>query len=244
MRRARVRRLIVLPIVGAGLVALGFVGWRLATANLATVEPGRIYRSGQMDGRTLGRVLREKKIKTVLNLRGANPAWLWYRQERATVLGAGATQVDVAMSSCEWMSRAQLGAVLHVLETAEYPLLIHCQHGAERTGLVAAFSELLRPGGSLQSARGQFSVAYLFLPIKDGAVMLRHFEQYTAWLEQHRLAHSPDQFRRWVAEEFQPRSPSREDWPYDPYPLVVVTRPASMEAGASLAKRAAANPVR
>ena len=28
-----------------------------------------------------------------------------------------------------------------------------------------------------------------------------------------------------MAEGFQPRKPSREDWPYDPYPLVVITRP-------------------
>jgi protein tyrosine phosphatase (PTP) superfamily phosphohydrolase (DUF442 family) len=226
------------------MMALGFLGWRLITANFATVEPGRIYRSGQMNGRTLGSVLRDKDIKTVLNLRGANPAWLWYRHERAIVLGAGATQVDVAMSSCEWMSRAQLQAVIQVLDSAEYPILIHCQHGSERTSLVSAFCELLRPGGSLERARGQFSVAYLFVPVKDGAVMLDHLEQYAGWLEGQRIEHSPDQFRRWVAEGFKPHPPSREDWPYDPYPLVVVTRPAPLEHEASLAKAKEPGPVR
>ena len=93
--------------------------------------------------------LREHRIKTVLNLRGSNLGDAWYRDEVAATNHAGATQVDVAMSSCVWMSRAQLRALIGRLMTAEYPMLIHCAWGSERTGLVSAFAELLRPGGTL-----------------------------------------------------------------------------------------------
>ena len=62
------------------------------------------------------------------------------------------------MSSCVWMSHAQLRTVIDTLDTAEYPLLLHCQWGAERTGLVSAFTELLRPGSTLEEARAQFSI--------------------------------------------------------------------------------------
>jgi protein tyrosine phosphatase (PTP) superfamily phosphohydrolase (DUF442 family) len=236
MRAARVRRSIVATIAALAMMGGAFVGWRLATANLATVEPGRIYRSAQMDAKALSRVVHDRRIKTVLNLRGPNPGSTWYREERAAVLAAGATQVDVSMSSCEWMSRAQLQAVVHLLESVDYPLLIHCQQGAERTGLVSAFSELLRPGGSLADARRQFSVMYLFLPVKDGAVMLEHLEQYAAWLKRQGADHSPAQFRRWVKEGFEPRSPSRENWPYDPFPLVLITRPAPSKRAVPLAQ--------
>ena len=34
---------------------------------------------------------------------------------------------------------------------------------------------------------------------------------------------SPEHFRRWVDEGFRPQLPNREEWPYDPYPLVVIT---------------------
>src|ERR687897_613502 len=95
----------------------------------------------------------------------------------------------------------------------------------ERAALASAFAELLRPGGSLTSARAQFSIRYMFLPIKDGAVMLAHLDQYAAWLGEQRLEHAPAQFRRWVDEGFRPGRPSREQWPYDPYPLIVITRP-------------------
>jgi hypothetical protein len=161
----------------------------------------------------------------VLNLRGANPRQGWYRAERAATTAAGATQVDVAVSSCEWMSRDQLRAVVRVLDTSEYPLLMHCHWGAERTGWVAAVATLLRPGATLDDARRQFSVAYLFVRYGDGKVMAEHLDQYADWLRAQGLSHSPGAFRRWVDGGFRPGTPSREDWPYDPYPLVVITRP-------------------
>jgi Tyrosine phosphatase family len=138
---------------------------------------------------------------------------------------ACATHVDVAMSSCLWMSRAQLRALVKTLDTAEYPLLIHCAWGSERTGLVSAFAELLRPGATLDDARAQFSIRYLFVRVNDGKVMAEHLDQYENWLRARGIEHAPANFHRWVDEGFQPGQPSREDWPYDPYPLVVTARP-------------------
>jgi protein tyrosine phosphatase (PTP) superfamily phosphohydrolase (DUF442 family) len=226
----------------AALSVAGDIAWKLDTANFAVVVPGRIYRSAQMDAKTLRRVLRERAIKTVLNLRGPHPDQAWYRAERATTIASGATQIDVAMSSCEWMSRAQLREVLHILDSCEYPLLIHCQHGAERTGLGSAIVQLLRPGVSLAEARRQFSWRYLFLPIKNGMVMLEHFDSYARWLRDQHLDHSPVQFRRWVAEGFHPNHPGREDWPYDPYPLAVITRPGRVDGERLAAQRGQSSP--
>jgi hypothetical protein len=203
----------------------GWVGWKLETGNFATVEPDRVYRAAQMDAKTLSHVVRAHRIRTVLNLRGSHPETGWYRRERAETLAQGATQVDIAMSSCEWMSRAQMQALVHVLDTCDYPILIHCWRGAERTGLVSAFVELLRPGGSLAQARAQFSVFHLFLPLGDGALVSRHLDQYEAWLLSQGAEHTPERFRAWVNGSFRPGKPSREEWPYDPYPLVVITRP-------------------
>jgi hypothetical protein len=132
------------------------------------------------------------------------------------------------MASDQWLTRDQARVLLDLLQTCERPVLIHCQWGAERTGLASAFVELLRPGGSLESARAQFTPYYLFLPVKDGLVMQAHVERYAAWLEAEGVAHTPARFRRWLTERYEPGSPSREEWPYDPYPLVVVSRPATV----------------
>src|SRR4051812_12375915 len=225
MRAARIRKWVVRPLLLLLLPALGFLAWNLATGNLATVRPGRVYRSGQLRAVDLGRVVRDRGIRTVLNLRGAHPDQAWYRAERAATLGAGATQVDMAMSSCEWMSRDQARMLVKVLDTCDYPVLIHCWRGAERTGWVSAVTELLRPGGTLDDARGQFSLRYLFVRAGDGALMRDHLDRYEDWLREAGRDHAPEVFRRWVASGFRPGHPGREQWPYDPYPLVVISHP-------------------
>ena len=103
------------------------------TTTSARSSTARIYRSGQMPASSLARTVRDHRIKTVLNLRGSNKD-AWYAPSARPPLDAGATQVDIAMSSCIWMSRAQLRTVIETLDSAEYPMLIHCQWGAERTG--------------------------------------------------------------------------------------------------------------
>jgi protein tyrosine phosphatase (PTP) superfamily phosphohydrolase (DUF442 family) len=208
------------------LTGAGYIAWDQATYNFGEVQHARIYRSGQMPSSSLDRTVRDYKIKTVINLRGSNKD-SWYAAEREATTEAGATQVDIAMSSCIWMSRAQLQTVIETLDTAEYPMLIHCQWGSERTGLISAFAELLRPGSTLEDARSQFSIRYLFVRVNDGKIMAEHLDQYERWLAEQGWKHEPSHFRRWVAEGYRPKVPSREQWPYDPYPLVVITRPKS-----------------
>ena len=91
--------------------------------------------------------------------------------------------------------------------------------------MVSAIAELLQPGSTLERAKDQFSLRYLFVRAGDGKVMIEHLDQYEAWLHGLGLAHSPERFRRWADEGFEPGKPGREQWPYDPFPLVVITRP-------------------
>ncbi len=212
-------------MVLAATIAVGSaVGWISLTDNFATVVDRQVYRSAQMGASHLARAVRDHRVRTVFNLRGYHPESAWYRDERGTTLGWGATQVDIALSSCEWMSRAQMNTIVDVLGSCEKPVLIHCWHGSERSGLVSALATLLREGSTLEEARRQFSARYLFVPWGDGVVTLRHLEQYEAWLGRHGLTHSPEVLRRWAAEGYVPGTPSRDQWPYDPYPLVVRTK--------------------
>jgi protein tyrosine phosphatase (PTP) superfamily phosphohydrolase (DUF442 family) len=238
LRSRQFTRLVMRLAAAIMILLLFFVAWNQANHNFGAVQPERIYRSGQMPASALAQTLRERRIKTVLNLRGSNPSEPWYRDEISTTREACATHVDIAMSSCLWMSRVQLRALVETLDTTEYPLLIHCAWGSERTGLVSAFAELLRPGGTLEDARAQFSIRYLFVRANDGKVMAEHLDQYENWLRERGLEHDPANFHRWVDEGFQPGKPSREDWPYDPYPLVVVARPGDKPEQGPMVERA------
>jgi protein tyrosine phosphatase (PTP) superfamily phosphohydrolase (DUF442 family) len=229
--RKRLRKLLLRPMLAAALFLGVFVSARYVSGNFGATVPGRVYRSGQMSARQMTDTVRSRGIRTVLNLRGPNPDQAWYRDERAAVLDAGATQVDFAMASDQWLSRSQVRTIVTLLDEAEPPVLIHCQWGSERTGLVAAMAELLRPGGTVASARRQFSAWYLYLPIKDGLTMRGHLDRYEHWLATTGQTHAPRVFRSWVERAYQPGFPSREDWPFDPYPLVVISRPATANVG-------------
>ena len=218
-----VRRAITIPLLLVG----GFVGVRYMTGNIAAIEPGVSYRSGQLTARGLSRTIRERGIRTVINLRGCNPETPWYRAERAATLAAGATQVDLALASDLWLSKAQMRTLVDVLRRAERPFLLHCEWGAERSGLASALVELLRPGGSLESAWSQFGPYYLYLPTADGLMMRGHVDAYARWLGARGWGHTPERFVEYAETAYTPGTPSREHWPYDPYPLVVVTRPES-----------------
>ena len=183
-----------------------------------------------MPATDLARTIQEHRIKTVLNLRGVNHGQTWYDAERSAATGAGADLIDISVSSCEWMSRAQLKTIVRVLDTCEYPLLMHCQWGSERTGWASAIATLLRPGATLQDARRQFSLGYLFVRAGDGKVMAEHLDQYEAWLASRHWSHSSERFRRWVDDGYRPGTPNRELWPYDPKPLIVITHPRPASA--------------
>lgn len=208
-----------------GLPVGGYVAYRQSTGNFGVVQPGRVYRAGQMGADALAARVAEHRVRTVLNLRGPNPKQEWYRAEKQATLEAGATLIDVPLASDQYLTRLQARRLVEILETCEYPLLVHCQWGAERTGLVAAMVELLRPGSSLAEARDQFATRYLFLPVKDGRIMLGHLDRYAEALAALGEPHSPERFRRWLTEDYRPIEPSREFWPYDPYPLSVTHRP-------------------
>lgn len=224
MMRKRTRW-VVRGLIAAILVPALFVAVRWGSGNYGTVVSGRIYRSAQPSASGLTRALRRDGIKTVLNLRGANPDQAWYRSEKASTLASGATQVDFPMSSDQWLSREQAAALLDILDKSDYPILIHCEWGAERTGLIAAFCAMLRPGSGLDDGRREFSAYYMFLPIKDGLVMRAHIDAYASWLTARAERHSPELLRRWLTRSYEPGKPSREHWPCNPYPLRIVTRP-------------------
>jgi hypothetical protein len=228
----RIRRPIVITALALVLLPGLFVGTRLGESNFGTVAPGRIYRSGQMTAGTLARTVRRFEIKTVLNLRGDNPKLAWYRAERSATLSSGANQLDVHMASDLWLSRHEARTLVRLLDTSEYPLLIHCEWGAERTGLVSAIATLLRPGGSLADAQRQFSLYYLFVRAGDGKVMAEHLDLYERWLRASGLSHSPGRFRQWITQVYMPAGASREDWQFDPYPPFIISRPPA-EVGQS-----------
>ena len=166
-RYHRTRHIVMAVLLALGLPGGGYAaycGILIATGNLHTVAPGEIYRSAQLDRPELGAVIAYYHVRSVLNLRGANPGSAWYVDELAATRQAGAAHYDIALSARRMPAPAQVARILDILRTAPKPLLIHCRSGADRTGLVAALYRYAIAHQPAARAAGELSLRYGHFP--------------------------------------------------------------------------------
>ena len=153
--------------------------------NFRVVTKNVLYRSGQLDEKQLERYVREYKIRSILNLRGENKYDGWYQMEKFFAVRNDIAHYDYAMSSREWFPGWKVDQVLKIMKEAPKPLLIHCQAGADRSGLIAAAWKYAVEGESPKQAAGQLSVFYGHFPFfgSDTVAMDRSFRAYTDYLQ-------------------------------------------------------------
>lgn len=132
--------------------------------NFRAVEPGAFYRSGQMPDHRLGQFVNSHGIRTVVNLRGAWPGQDWYDEERALCAALGVAHHDLDWSMKTLPAPASLARLVEILESAERPVLVHCQGGTHRAAIASSTYRLLN-GESLEDARGEIGLFFNDAPI-------------------------------------------------------------------------------
>ena len=164
-KRRRQRRLSALVLVLVLLIFLSYIG--VFGGNVRTVEAGKVYRSSQLTGRgyeslsaslignSLEAVLASHHIKTVLNLRGGSSHDLYYRDEISVCSEHQVAHIDAAFSARHLPSPETLQKILDAFDHAEYPILIHCQAGSDRTGLASVLYAHLYEHQTLEQARSE-----------------------------------------------------------------------------------------
>lgn len=147
----------------AGILAVALAAWLAflqATGNFHAVIPGEYYRSAQMDRASLSEWTREHRIRSVINLRGANPGDAWYDEEVAASAELGLAHYDFRMSAADHIPPAEAKALLDLLRAAPKPVLVHCRGGADRTGLVSSLYMWAVAGWGEEAAEWQLSLLY------------------------------------------------------------------------------------
>jgi hypothetical protein len=184
------------------LLAVAVESFRVtAGGNLHTVIPARVYRCAQPSPARLEELVRRNQIRTVVNLRGCSVPLSWYVDESRTTHRLNISEEDIAFSASRYPSVTEFRRLVQVLDRAEYPILLHCRQGADRTGLASAAVLLLQPGVSFERARTQLGVRYGHFRFDRGAYLDRFLTEYQEWLAAEGIDHSPARFRRWVMEE-------------------------------------------
>jgi protein tyrosine phosphatase (PTP) superfamily phosphohydrolase (DUF442 family) len=200
----RFTRRTLFRLAGAGvLFGLSAEAVRVfALTNKHTVIPGLVYRTAQLDAADLAGFIRAKNIKTVVNLRGPCPDTAWYLGEARATHAAGISQEDLSLSAKRLPAPNEVRRLVDVLDHTEYPIVFHCQRGADRTGLVATSVLLLKTDATLATARRQLWPRYGHVRGGRTVVIDQFFDFYEAWLAGR--PHTPDLFRRWATEEYCP----------------------------------------
>ncbi len=150
--------------------------------------------------------LRAHGFKSLVNLRGRNADYGWWRSEKRAADALGIRHFDVRLSSRNIPSRSGLAALFDAFEAIETPVLFKCSGGQDRTGLASALYILTREGlGALARAEGQLAAwPYLHRP-KKYQLWLKHFPAYAVgeagvrplsqWVREH---YDPKDFARWL----------------------------------------------
>lgn len=170
--------------VAAALALGAYASDALLTGNFATVVPGEVYRSAQLSNTLMNRDVRRYGIRTIINLRGANPGEHWYDKELADARALGVEHIDFRMSAKHELTQERAEQLIALMAKAPKPLLIHCNSGSDRTGLAAALyvASVARRGE--EAAEDQLSLRYghLSLPFVAAYAMDETWEKLEPWL--------------------------------------------------------------
>lgn len=201
--RRRARRWLARGLVLLAVVILLYeVGRVVAGSNRHAVIPGKVYRAAQPSAAQVRDSIAKNGIRTVVNLRGLCDDVDWYRAEATATSGANVSQEDITLSANTLPPPAELRRLVEVLDRSEYPLLIHCRRGADRTGLVSTMVLLLYTDATMSEARRQLLPIYGHFRFGRTAAIDDFFDKYEEWLK-HR-SHTPELFRDWVLNRYCP----------------------------------------
>jgi protein tyrosine/serine phosphatase len=115
-----------------------------------------LIRSPQPDEDDLRDLHTEHGIRTVFNLRGEHPGRDWFDEEERGVAAIGARWEHLGLSGRKAPKPEELTMILDLLEDpTAWPILIHCQGGVHRTGLVAALYRIQYQGWDPERAVGE-----------------------------------------------------------------------------------------
>ncbi len=165
---------ILMPLVGAVIYAL----YTAEQGNFHPITVGEAYRSAQMDGDRLKDYINNYNIKSILNLRGRAAEEKWYAEEMKVSAEYKVKHYDLFLSAYSQPTPEETRNLLALFKAAPRPILIHCQAGADRSGLVAAMWKVIVDKESKIVAGNQLSILYGHLSLGPASAMDRFFENW------------------------------------------------------------------
>ncbi len=125
--------------------------------HFSVVQEGAIYRSGQPNARQLQRLRDDYGVRTVVNLRKVaqqnDREGMTFEEERAEVDRLGLRFIHLPWDGAEHVDPNVVSQWLEIAQDRDnWPILLHCKQGVDRTGLLVAVYRIRVQGWSPQRA--------------------------------------------------------------------------------------------
>ncbi len=140
--------------------------------------PGPLFRCNQPSPGKLLRYAQRLRIKTVVNLRGANPQLGWYQLESHTCQSLGVRLVNTQVHSRGLPTRSRIHELKEIIENMELPAIAHCKSGADRVGFFSVLFRHWRLGEPIETARDELHWRFGHFRSAKTGVLDFFFEAY------------------------------------------------------------------
>ena len=154
------RMLLSLPILGL----LAVIGDAFVEDDNFRIVNQDVFRSGQLRVDEWREAYEEHPFRSIINLRGPNHGTSWYDVEVKFAAEHGVQHIDYPLSARVAPSVKQMEQLVSLMSSAPKPVLIHCDGGADRSGLASGLYVYALDGASAVKATNQLSLWYGHFP--------------------------------------------------------------------------------
>ncbi|MFM9940333.1 MAG: fused DSP-PTPase phosphatase/NAD kinase-like protein [Hyphomicrobiaceae bacterium] len=137
-------------------------------------------------------------VRTIVNLRGARVCGSYWLEQSACARH-GITLVDYQVRSRAAPSKEEVLGARTLLQSIEYPILLHCKSGADRAGLMSTLYMIVHEQQPVAEAKAQLALKFGHIRQSDTGILDYFFERYLA-----EAAVQPIEFFDWVETVYDP----------------------------------------
>ena len=181
---------------------------------------GGMYRENQPSPKRIAEWAK-MGIKTNINLRGESPKG-FYLLEKEACEKHGITMVDFRVYSRDTHTAEKIRAAKELFENIEYPAVMHCKSGADRTGIMGVLYRHFRMGDTIEEAMEQLKFKYLHVKQGKTGMLDYFFNDYLKYSKEHDI-----EFIDWVETVYDPadvKARFMEQWSGNPVTELILRR--------------------
>jgi protein tyrosine phosphatase (PTP) superfamily phosphohydrolase (DUF442 family) len=201
-KRRKLRRVGLLVIIAAGIIAGYFYVQHSIYRNFAIVVPDQVYRSAQPSPDHLRQWTKKYGLKTVICLRGST--FDGYDEYAKTAKELGLNLITLRFGAGRPPPTPMLYQLIDALDQSEQPILLHCRSGIDRAGMASTLAQMAIGKETYADAMDQRAAWSKHASRQDGYIGTLFDDYEAAKTQAAKPTGSWIQFRDWAKGQYHP----------------------------------------